>query len=69
MSEQTILPVDERKPLAGHLNYAPGIDTPNPAVPMGPNRLGEWLWPVTIERTPERTRVGFSYVSLTAVTP
>lgn len=51
---------DTRQPLAGHLNYAPGIDTPDPHVPMGPNTFGELLWPVTIERSPERTRIGFA---------
>lgn len=56
-----IIPGDVRKPIAGFANYPPGIDTPNPVQPMGPSRLGELLWPVTVERTAERTRVGFAY--------
>lgn len=63
MSETTILPGDTRKPVAGHLSYTVGIDTPDPRTPMGPNTLGEHLWPVTIERGEHRTRVGFSYTA------
>lgn len=34
------------------------------AVPMGPNTIGEWLWPVSASFDParQRTRVGFSYL-------
>lgn len=64
MSEQHILEGDTRFPVAGHLNYPPGAGTPDPLIPMGPSGFGEPLWPVTIERTPERTRIGFSYIGL-----
>lgn len=32
--------------------------------PMGPNTIGEWLWPVSASFDPalKRTRVGFSYL-------
>ena len=59
--ERTIHPADTRKPVAGHLRYVPGVDTPNPMEPMGPNALGERIWPVTIERTETHTIVGFAY--------
>lgn len=54
---------DTRKPIAGHLNFGPGIDAPNPTRPMGPNTFGELLWPVTFEQSPLGSRVGFSYAA------
>ena len=62
MSEMPLLEGDTRKPTAGHLTYSKGV-RPDPAVPMGPNTLGEHLWPVTVEDLGDRTRVGFSYVA------
>lgn len=59
--EQPITPAITRKATAGHLRYAPGVETPNPMEPMGPNALGERLWPVTIERTATQTIVGLSH--------
>ena len=56
-----IIESDTRQPVAGFLTYGPDIDVPNPRIPMGPNTLGEQLWPVTIERTAEQTRIGFAY--------
>lgn len=38
---------DTRQPVAGWLTYAPGV-TPDPNWPMGPNLLGEALWPVAV---------------------
>lgn len=61
-TDMLLIEDDTRKPTAGWLNYAPGVDAPNPHWPMGPNLLGELLWPVAIERTPERTRIGFTHV-------
>ena len=60
--EVTIIPGDTRKPVAGHLNYAPDAELPDVLTPLGPNTIGEPLWPVTFQRTPERLRVGFAYV-------
>lgn len=33
--------------------------------PLGPNTMGEYLWPVTAHRDPEKnqTRVGLSYIA------
>ena len=50
---ERLLEGDVRPPVAGYLNYPPGAATPNPLMPMGPNTFNEWLWPVTIERTPK----------------
>lgn len=58
-----IIEGDTREPAAGFLTYGPDIDVPNPRVPFGPNTFNELLWPVTIERTAEKTRIGFSYVA------
>lgn len=52
---------DTRQPVAGWLNYPAGSDYPDPMRPMGPNTLGERLWPVVGERDETRTRVGFAY--------
>ena len=48
MAATPLINGDTRKPLAGHLTYAPGV-RPDPQTPMGPNTLGEMLWPVTVE--------------------
>jgi hypothetical protein len=58
--ERLIVPGDSRKP-AGRLTYAAGVDCPHPFEPLGPNALGERLWPVTIERTESSTVVGLAY--------
>lgn len=52
---------ETRKPIA-FLTYAPGIETPSPWRYFGPTMQGELLWPVTIERTTEHTKIGVSYV-------
>lgn len=59
--ERTIVPGETRKPLAGHLNYGPLVETPHPFEPLGPNTLGERVWPVTVERSATRTRIGFAF--------
>ena len=61
MSDERLTDGDTRPVTAGWLNYPAGIDAPDPRVPMGPNTLGEWLWPVQIECSAECTRIGFSY--------
>lgn len=61
--ETNLIPGDPRQPAAGHLNYGVGIDEPLPTTPFGPNTLGERLWPVTIQRLSDRTRIGFSYIA------
>lgn len=48
MSAVKLLEGDLREPIAGHLTYAAGV-RPNPRIPMGPNTIGELLWPVTVE--------------------
>lgn len=64
-----IIEGDERKPVAGYLNYKGTINTPIPYAPKGPNTMGELLWPVTldvIEKDGETySRVGFSYTAPT----
>ena len=52
---------DRRKPVA-YLNYGDIVESPDPFESMGPNSLGEKLWPVTIQRLGARTRIGFSYI-------
>lgn len=60
--------IGQRRPVTW-LNY-PGDVTAAVAelidnrVPMGPNTIGEWLWPVSasFDVTADRTRVGFSYL-------
>jgi hypothetical protein len=49
------------------LNYSGRVEI-DPATPMGPNTIGEWLWPVVVEYDAEtdRSRVGLSYVAPTA---
>lgn len=60
--ERTIVPGETRKPTAGHLTYrSSAVETPHPFEPMGPNTLGERVWPVTIERRADCTIVGFAY--------
>lgn len=54
---------DLRQPASGWLNYPPGIDDPDPYRPMGPNLIGELLWPVMVQRLVDRTRVGFAYIA------
>lgn len=46
------------------LNYRGKVEI-NPLVPMGPNTIGELLWPVVAEydASTDRTRVGLSYVA------
>jgi hypothetical protein len=64
MTETTIrlLDGDTRDPRF-HLNYR-GRVRPDPRVPLGPNTLGEGLWPVTVTDQPDGgTRVGLSYVA------
>jgi hypothetical protein len=61
--EEQLIPGDTRKPAAGYLTYAGGIEDPLPTIPMGPNTLGEKIWPVTIERFDDQTRIGFSNVA------
>jgi len=63
MTEFSIIPGDMRKPLAGRLNYSATADVPSALEPMGPNTLGEKLYPVTIDRDENRLRVGFSYTA------
>lgn len=53
-----LLKNDERKPTA-FLNYAKAVQ-PNPLTPVGPNTLGENLWPVAVSE--DGKRVGFSYI-------
>lgn len=55
----------KRKPVAGHLNYRGRLGVPYPGIPMGPNTMGEWLWPVHWEYDPvtDRTRIGFAYTA------
>jgi hypothetical protein len=54
----------ERRPI-GFANY-PGDHThlAGRDEPMGPNYMGELMWPVTAERDPktDRTKVGFSLI-------
>lgn len=58
-----------RRPATTWANY-PGDVTAAVAelidneTPMGPNTIGEWLWPVSASFDPalKRTRVGFSYL-------
>jgi hypothetical protein len=59
--ERPIHPGDPRHPVAGHLTFGLDIDEPDVRRPVGPNTLGERLWPVTIERTATSTRIGYSY--------
>ena len=55
---------DTRKPVAGHLTYSAGSDVPSPWAPMGPNRMGEAVWPVTSEVLEDgRIRVGFAFIA------
>ena len=46
------------------LNYSGRVQI-NPLAPMGPNAIGELLWPVLAEydAKTDRTRVGLSYVA------
>lgn len=41
------------------------VDLLDRSVPMGPNTIGEWLWPVSaaFDAGLKRTRVGFSYIA------
>lgn len=57
-----LTPGDARQPVRW-ASYAPGIDDPDPSEPMGPTLAGEWMWPVVVERHPDRTRVGFSFAA------
>ena len=54
---------DTRRPTAALTYHGDqrGID---PRWSLGPNTLGEWLWPVTADYDPatDRTRVGLSYI-------
>lgn len=63
--ELVIIPGDMRAPVAGHLNYAADADIPSPLIPMGPTTMGasEMVYPVTVQRTEERLRIGFSYIA------
>lgn len=55
--------VDDRLP-AHFLNYS-GRVTIDPLKAMGPNTMGESLWPVTAEYDAEtdKTRVGLTYIA------
>lgn len=65
--------IERRRPVTW-LNY-PGdvtagiVELLERSIPMGPNTIGEWLWPVSAAFDVEtnRTRVGFSYVQPPAV--
>ena len=61
---ETLVIDANRPPAAGKLTYKGRVEVPHPGMPMGPNTLGEWLWPVLWEYDPEadRTRIGFSYI-------
>lgn len=54
-----LLKNDDRAAVA-FLNY-PRPVAPDPLKPMGPNTLGEHVWPVEISE--DGKRVGFSFVS------
>lgn len=60
-TEKHLIPGDERMPVAGHTNYARGVEAPDPFTARGPTTVGEYLWPVTFTRTRTRTRVGWAY--------
>jgi hypothetical protein len=63
------MPDANREPVAW-LNYSGRVEI-NPLVPMGPNTLGEWLWPVAAEydAKKDRTRVGLSHIAPTEAAP
>lgn len=49
---------DERMAV-GEINYRRAV-LPDPYRPMGPNTLGEWLWPVTVSE--DFKSVGLCYI-------
>lgn len=56
-----LIPGDPRKAV-GFLNFSRAVRTSDPRIPVGPNTLGEDLWPVTIQHLEHATRIGYSYV-------
>lgn len=54
---------DTRQP-TNWLTY-PGRVSPDPAIALGPNLLGEHLWPVSAEydEKTDTTRVGLSFIA------
>lgn len=52
------------------LNY-PGKVVPDPFRPLGPNLLGELLWPIEVTRDEQAntTRVGFSLIAPPGTNP
>lgn len=53
--------IDDDRQAVTHLNYRKHIN-PDPLTPLGPNTIGEHLWPVTVEHHDNGTRVGLSYM-------
>lgn len=60
----TLIPGDDRKAVE-NLNYNGELKDIDPRRPLGPNTLGEWLWPVETEYDPQtnRTRLGLSFIA------
>lgn len=52
------------RPPVRWLNYPGDRTRIDHGTPLGPNTLGEWLWPVEAAYDPvtDRTRVGLSYI-------
>lgn len=65
MTQHTEVIDAKREPVAGWANYRGRLNVPYPGIPMGPNTLGEWLWPVRWQYDDEadRTRIGFAYTA------
>lgn len=51
---------DDTRSAVVFLNYANSV-APDPLTPMGPNAMGEDLWPVALSE--DGKRIGFSFIA------